>query len=160
MITVGSVGVGGGGNCVDEPNLPQCTITVTGKRQNQKLIVRRSCLRNLDTDTLAGLGLDALGVLASTTGLKAAWTAGSAAAGATVALLSVTLSGFTADSNKDQAVALGGSFAAVGAPLVPEGANAASRAIAASLPGVGIAVSGGILVYDSYNALKKAGCFG
>lgn len=102
--------------------------------------------------------MDAVGLAASATGLKAAWTVGSAAVGATTALLSVTFTSFEGE-NRDQGVAIGGAVAAVGVPFIPEGASAASKAIASSLPGIGVAVSGGILAYDSYNALKKAGCF-
>jgi len=85
-------------------------------------------------------------------------TAASAAVGATAALASVTVAAFTGD-NRGQAVALGGAAVAVGAELYPGGSSAAAKAIGASLPGVGVAVSGGILAYDSYQALKKAGCF-
>jgi RHS repeat-associated protein len=124
--------------------------------QNESIIP--ACLSNIDSDTLFGLGLDGLGLVASATGLKGAWEIGSVAVGATAAVLSVTLTGLGGD-NKDQGIALGGSAAAIGLPLIPESRGAAAKLIGESIPVLGIGVSAVVLAVDTRNALKKAGCF-
>lgn len=83
---------------------------------------------------------------------------GSAAVAASDALLAMTVSAFTGE-NGGQALALGGSAVAIGTPLYAKGVSTVSKKVASSLPGVGVAVSGGILAYDTLEALKKAGCF-
>ena len=136
----------------------EATADAADQANQDKKQSRSQCvLQALDKNKEA-LALDAVGGIASLTGLKTAWTAGSFAAGATTTLLSVIVAGSTG-GNQSQALVLGGAAIGIGAPLTTAaGVIGVSKVIGSSLPTVGALVSGGILAKDTYDALKKAGC--
>jgi hypothetical protein len=150
-------GVGGGFPGVASSGSNEARSGGNGKGEDHKQS-RLNCLTNIDSNTRVALGLDAVGLAASLTGLRGAWELASAAVSASNALLSLTVAAFTGE-NAGQAVALGGTAVAVGAPLYSGGATAATKAVASSLPLVGAGVAAGVLAYDALDALKKAGCF-
>lgn len=106
------------------------------------------------SDTKIQLGLDAVGFAASLTGLKSAWMVGSAAVGATTAMLSVTQSGISGN-NQSQAWAVGGATYGIGGSLVDLGASRTASQVAEALPVAGATVSGANLASD----LADTGCF-
>lgn len=111
-----------------------------------------NCLSNINAETWAGLGLDAVGVAASLTGLKAAWTAGSTITGMVAGMSSMYLSAATGDGG-------GLGRAGFGAALTHAGSFDGASRLATNLPVVGAAAAVGVTGYDVYQALKKAGCF-
>jgi len=113
---------------------------------------RLACLSNIDAGTWAGLGLDAVGVAASFTGLKAEWTIGSTITGVVAGESSMYLSAATGDSG-------GYGRAGFGAALAFAGSFEGASRLATNIPVVGAVVAVGVTGYDAYQALKKAGCF-
>lgn len=111
-----------------------------------------NCLSNIDWETWTGLGLDAAGVVASLTGLKAAWTIGSSMAGFASGVTSMYLNAVTGNG-----VSLG--LAGFSTSLAYAGSFEGTSRLATNLPVVGVAAAVGVTAYDAIEALDKAGCF-
>jgi RHS repeat-associated protein len=138
------IGAGGGGRPMASPK----------KRPPQAWITQ--CLSRMDANTKLALALDVTGVIASLTGLKATFEAGSFAVGTTASLLGLTLYGTEGDAPQKGLAGLGAMSTSI--DISKAGGHPLAIKIAEAVPIAGAVVSTGVLAIDWHDAVKKAGC--